>query len=79
MHAFVLLSIGVHILDHLKGGGSVFIGGVDETLINQIGAGFLVAVLTWIGVTVRPDHWTALIVRLPSKQPPLRLTTVTPR
>ena len=63
MHAFVLLSIGVHILDHSGGAGNGVIAGLDETLIVQIGAGFFAAAFVWIALAFRPEDWAALNAR----------------
>lgn len=63
MHAFVLLSLGLHVLDHSQIGGGTFMDGLDETLINQVGPGFFVAMLLWVLVTVRPGDWATLTGR----------------
>jgi hypothetical protein len=69
MHAFVLLSIGIHIVSHLDGGGGLVLDGLDETLINQMGAGFFLATFIWILATFRPGDWEAIAVRLGGVQP----------
>ncbi len=71
MQLFVLSSLGVHILKYGEavGGIAIFelpppleaaVAGLDETLINQIGAGFFAAAFFWIAVTFKPDDWKAL-------------------
>jgi hypothetical protein len=69
MHAFVLLSLGVHILRYSGEGAGVFVDGLDETLVNQIGAGFFAAALIWVLVTIRLEDWNGLIGRWPGAQP----------
>jgi hypothetical protein len=60
MHAFVLLTLGVHILKYSGGGTGAVIDGLDETLVNQIGAGFFAAALIWIIVTLRLEDLKGL-------------------
>jgi hypothetical protein len=67
MHAFVFFSIGAHILRYSIGWDGVVIDAIDETLINQIGAGFFAAVFLWVAVTFRMGDWNALIARTTAK------------
>ncbi len=78
MHAYVLLSIGVHILFNSEHGGGIILGGLDETLVNQIGPGFLAATSIWIVATFGSKDWTALMVRRAGAQPVVSGRGVTP-
>lgn len=78
MQAFVLISIGVHILDYSGARGGAVMDGLDETLVNQIGAGFFASVFVWIIVTFRLEDLTALIRRRVA-QPAIERQCVTPR
>ncbi len=65
MHAFVLLTLGVHILKYSGGGTGAVIDGLDETLVNQIDAGFFAAALIWILVTLRLEDLKGLFEQRP--------------
>jgi hypothetical protein len=57
MHAFILFSLWVHIMEYSGGRRGPLMSGLDETLINQIGSGFFAAALVWVVVMFRPEDW----------------------
>jgi hypothetical protein len=80
IQAFILLSIAVHILrysDAAEGIGVLALGapwkgavdGLDETLINQLGAGFLAATCAWLMATMRWEGWKALVAPVALHEP----------
>jgi len=71
IQAFVLFSVFVHILryaDAADGVGAIVLGaklralvnGLDETLIDQLGAGFFAAAFAWMFSVVRWGGWRPL-------------------
>jgi hypothetical protein len=61
MHSFILFSLWVHIMEYSGGGGGPIMGGLDETLINQIGSGFFASTFLWVVVMLRPEDWKRVV------------------
>ena len=69
VHGFILFSVGCYIWNESASLGLVALepfwkgiaGGLEETLITQLGASFVVPSLIWLAVTFRPRDLRALI------------------
>jgi hypothetical protein len=72
MQGFVALSIAVHILKYSEVAGGVgviaigepwrsVVDGLDETLVVQMGAGFLAAACIWVVSTMRRSDWATAL------------------
>ena len=71
VHAFIALTLGVYLLNncddasglalvHLSPLEKAVIDGLDETLVAQMGPGFVAAVLLWVLVSFRRGDWRLL-------------------